>query len=231
MARKEKTGKVSSGKTVLTIPAAVTTPPPAVLNLTIVNLPKNTPIHRIHSDLYNGNQFNPGLKGNARFSPIKDGGGSFIPTLYGGMSFGCAAMESVFHDVPFAPGVKIFDKHKLNEQVYSVLVSTDDLKLADLSNMALRKLGISRNCLIDTEKDCYPYTRLWAEAIHAQCPDVQGLYWISRQDDQSRALVLFGDRIDSASLVQQGSTRNLTADIPLYSDVLNLALVIGVDIV
>lgn len=30
--------------------------------------------------------------------------GASIPTLYGGTTFDCAAMETVFHDVPIAPG-------------------------------------------------------------------------------------------------------------------------------
>jgi hypothetical protein len=211
-------------------PAAVTPSPTAALDVTIVNWKKDEPIHRVHLDLYKGNQFNPG-KGNARFSPIKDAKGNSIPTLYGGNTFDCAAMESVFHDVPFAPGTKIYDKHKLDGQNYSVLASTADLSLADLSSKALRRLGIKRNELIDTEKDRYPDTRLWAEAIHTQYPDVQGLSWVSRQDDQSRAIVLFGDRIDPALLVQKNATRSLMGDASLYNKLLDLASQIGVDIV
>ena len=49
--------------------------------------------------------------------------------------------------------------------------------------------------MIDTEKDRYPATRAWAAALHAQCPDIQGLCWTSRQDDSAQAVMLFGDRI------------------------------------
>jgi hypothetical protein len=93
--------------------------------------------------------------------------GSSIPTLYGGTTFDCAAMETIFHDVPFAPGLKTFDKQKLADQVYSQVTPKRTLSLADLSTKALRKLGVQRNELIDTEKDVYPSTRKWAEAIHA----------------------------------------------------------------
>jgi hypothetical protein len=48
---------------------------------------------------------------------------------------------------------------------------------------------MSDNSFLDTEKDQYPVTRLWAEAIHGECPDVQGLCWTSRQDDSARAVV------------------------------------------
>ncbi len=69
-------------------------------------------------------------------------------------------METVFHDVPFAPGFKSFDKRKLVGQIHSVLLPAMDLVLADLSNVSLRKLGVPRAQLIDTEKDRYPETRM-----------------------------------------------------------------------
>jgi hypothetical protein len=193
--------------------------------------PKGQVIHRIHLDLYLAAQFNPGIKGNARFSPIKDTKGSSIPTLYGGMTFECAAMETVFHDVPFAVGLKTYDKAKLTGQVASQVVPTRDLLLADLSATALRKLGIERSQLIDTEKDRYPQTRVWAEAIHAQCPDVDGLCWVSRQDDRARALVLFGDRVPSSDLAPLGLSISITSDPEVYTGLLHLADRIGVRIV
>lgn len=103
--------------------------------------------------------------------------------------------------------------------------------LADLRGKALRKLGVERKQLIDTEKDQYPATREWAEAIHTQCPDVQGLCWSSRQDDSAQAVMLFGDRIASGVLRQTTSSRSLLKDADAYDDVLNLAAQIGVNIV
>ena len=66
---------------------------------------KDRVIHRIHEEHDAGDVFNPGLRGNARFSPIKDSTATAIPTLYGGDSFECAAMETVFHDVPYTAGI------------------------------------------------------------------------------------------------------------------------------
>ena len=196
-----------------------------------VTWPKSWVIHRIHLKIYSGNEFNPGLKGNARFSPIKASGGASIPTLYGGTTFDCAAMETIFHDIPFSAGLKTFDKWKLTDQVYSQLTLKRDLKLADLSATALRKLGVQRNELIDTEKDKYPDTRKWAEAIHAVCPDAEGLLWVSRQDDRAFAVVLFGDRVAPADLLPTGGPYSVSADVTIYTDVLALAERIGVDIV
>ena len=205
--------------------------PSAALHMTKVTWPKGQAIHRIHQNVYAPNAFNPGVKGNARFSPVKSSAGNPIPTLYGGTTFDCAAMESIFHDVPFAPGFKSHDKRKLEGQVHSVLVPSDDPVLVDLSNVAMRKLGVRREQLIDTEKDRYPDTRLWAEAFHTQFPDVQGLCWISRQDDRARAIVLFGDRIAAKLLVPQASSRNVLSDLSAYGQVLALAGLIGVSLV
>ena len=193
--------------------------------------PKDTTLHRVHLEEYAGDEFNPGVKGNARFSPIKSAKGKPIPTLYGGNTFECAAMETVFHDVPFAPGLKSYDKAKLEDQVHSQLTPGDALVLADLRGKALRKLGVERKQLIDTEKDQYPATREWAEAIHSQCPDVQGLCWTSRQDDSAQAVMLFGDRIASGVLRQTATSRSLLKDGNVYDDVLNLAEQIGVNVV
>jgi hypothetical protein len=197
----------------------------------MVTWSKGQIIHRIHLKIYGSSEFNPGLTGNARFSPIKASDGSSIPTLYGGTTFDCAAMETVFHDVPFAAGLKTFDKQKLVDQVYSQVTPKRKLSLADLSTTALRKLGVQRNELIDTEKDEYPNARKWAEAIHAGCPRAEGLCWVSRQDDRALAVMLFGDRVATMDLSPTGDPRHVLADVPVYADLLALANRIGVDIV
>jgi hypothetical protein len=178
------------------VPRAIPAPSAKLAGLVkTTSWPAGVTIHRIHPDQYGAAEFNPGVAGNARFSPIVDAKGDSIPTIYGGTTPECAAMETVFHDVPFEPGLKTVAKRKLRHHHYSRIEPTADLRLADLSNTALRKLGIARVDLIETDKDIYPQTRQWAEAIHAQCPDVQGLCWVSRQDDRARAIMLFGDRL------------------------------------
>jgi RES domain len=205
--------------------------PPAVLHITPAIWKAGTALHRVHLDVYAAGTFNPGIKGNARFSPIVNAAGKPIPTLYGGTSFNCAAMETVFHDVPFAPGLKTFARHKLEGQLHSVLAVTASLTLADMRNVPLRKLGVERKQLIDTEKDTYGQTRKWAQAIHAQHANVQGLCWTSRQDDSAMALMLFGDRIGAGVLVQQGLSRALADDAGAIMELLALADLLGVRVV
>lgn len=205
--------------------------PPGKLHVSRVRWSSRRVLHRIHHEDYPGDVFNPGIRGNARFSPIKDAAGALIPTLYAGDSFECAAMETVFHDVPYVAGFKSYDKAKLTGQVYSQLQAGHDLLLADLGSKALKKLGVRRDQLIDTEKDQYPTTRQWAEAIHALEPDIQGLCWTSRQDDSAKAVVLFGDRIPAGELTPVSKPIDVVADPACYGALLALAEHIGVLIV
>jgi hypothetical protein len=188
-------------------------------------------LHRVHPDQYTAEQFNPGANGNARFSPIKDQSGRVIPTLYGGSTRDCALMETAFHDVPYGTGLKSVDMAKLDDLVHSQVIPQAELTLVDLSSTALRKLGIKRTELIDTEKNEYPKTRQFAEEIYAACPDVQGLCWVSRQDDKARAVVLFEDRVPAGTLVPQGPSSNLLADPDTFAALVELAERIGVSLV
>lgn len=209
-----------------------TTPaPPAKLHITLTELPAGKPLHRVHQGKYQAAQFNPGVQGNARFSPILYQHGKAIPTLYAGTTLECALMETVFHDVPHTAGFKSFAKGKLEGQVHSTVEVTQPLRLVDLASVPLRKLGVTRKQLIDTEKDQYPTTRKWAEAVHSQCPEAQGLSWVSRQDDSARAVVLFGDRIQDGAIHQHGPSTSLVNDGNTYDVVLELAERIGVHIV
>jgi len=133
--------------------------------------------------------------------------------------------------VPHTTGFKSFDKSRLAEHVHSTVEVGSDLQLIDLSSVALRKLGVTRKQLIDTEKDQYPATRKWAMAIHSQCSQAQGLSWVSRQDDSARAVMLFGDRVAEGMLRAKGESNSLTEDADTYDAVLDLADRIGVSIV
>ena len=205
--------------------------PPDKLHTMCTTLAKGVVLHRVHQSRYQADQFNSDTRGNARFSPIRDDHGTPIPTLYGGTTVECALMETVFHDVPHTAGFKSFDKGRLVERVYSTVQIEQPLQLVDLTSVPLRKLGVTRKQLIDTEKDQYPATRKWAEAIHRQCPQAQGLSWVSRQDDSARAVVLFGDRIPDGALRANGNSRSLLDDGDTYDVVLDLADRIGVNIV
>jgi len=209
----------------------ITPAPPAKLHVMLGSLAKGQVLYRVHLQRYQADQFNPGQRGNARFSPICNDAGRPISTLYASTTLDCALMETIFHDVSHAVGFKPFVREKLTALLHSTVRIERTLQVADLSSVALRKLGITRKQLIDTEKDQYPATRQWAEAIHHQFPQAQGLCWISRQDDSARAVMLFGDRVPDGALRPHGDSRSLLDDGNTYDAILDLANRIGVSLV
>jgi hypothetical protein len=206
-------------------------PPPKSLDATLVTWGGGLEFHRVHDLAFGGSEFNTSTKGNARFSPITDYAGVPIPTLYAGTTLDCALMETIFHDVPFKAGFKPFSKLKMNGKVHSVLLLTADLRLIDLSTIALHKLGVKRTQLIDTTKAHYPATRRWAQALYSQFPAAQGLRWTSRQDDQSHAIMLFGTRMNPSDLTLAGTSDSLLLDGHAPPSVIDLATRIGVTLV
>jgi hypothetical protein len=158
------------------------------------------PLWRVHSSSYGATQFNPGNRGDARFSPIERPDGTTIPVLYGASTLAGAMMETVFHDIPTPPNGYILDLDALRDQnlVVSRIRPKRRLQTVDLSTKGLKRLGLRRTDLIDTSVTEYPRTREWAEWLHSAAP-AKGLLWTSRQDDTARAVALFGDRLTESA--------------------------------
>lgn len=83
----------------------------------------------------------------------------------------------------------------------------------DLTSDGLHRLKEPKDELITSQARDYRLTACWAEALHRQCTDVDGLLWMSRQRDRDHALLLFGDRLEgvlSGSRMGGPLTRNPT---------------------
>jgi hypothetical protein len=158
--------------------------------------------------------------------------GTVIPTLYAGTTLDCALMETVFHDVPFDAGLKIWSKAThVAGKVYSTIKLDRNLALIDLSSIPLRKLGISRKELIECDSSQYAETRAWALALHDENPNAEGLTWTSRQADPARALLLFEDRLAEIAFTFTGTpTPLIQSDGSAILDVLLLAQRLGVNL-
>ena len=198
--------------------------------MTILSWGKGETVYRVHSDAYGSVEFNPSSAGNARFSPLVNVAGAVIPTLYAGTTLDCALMETVFHDVPFVAGPKMWSKAThVAGKAWSQLTLSRDLALVDLSAVPLRKLGISRKDLIECDGSQYPETRAWGLALHDQYPNAEGLTWTSRQADPARAIVLFEDNLKGSVLIPSGlPTPLLLSDGSARLEILMLAQRLGV---
>lgn len=176
-------------------------PPHLPLDPLFEDWPVGEVIHVIHDTAFPPESFNPGVDGAGaprkptRFAPIRDLHGTVVPYLYGGSTLDCAIFETVFHNVPIDAPVKFVDLDDFAERGYGQLVPQRPLRLVDLTTDGLHRLKVPKEELIASPARDYLDTARWAEAIHHQCVDVDGLFWMSRQRDMDRAVVLFGDRV------------------------------------
>lgn len=178
-----------------TVPA----PPTSGLSPLCETWERGTVLWRCHDPKFRADQFNPGT-GLGRFHPLTDvTTKASIPTLYGADGVSGALSESVFHNVPVRGPAKRVRRSALGALCVSSLVPQRDLVLANLSGNGLTRVGLRRAELIESSSSRYAETRWWAEAIHRDTP-VDGLLWVSRQNDRALAIVLFGDRVASSDL-------------------------------
>lgn len=154
---------------------------------------------------FGATEFNPGL-GIGRFHPFEDGTGYRVPVLYGADTFDGVLSETVFHGVgvggrgSMEGHSRVVRHSSLRPLVVSTLSPRRALVLVQLHGHGLRRLGVDRSVLIDSDADAYESTVLWARAFHRVHRRLDGLIWVSRQHDTSRAVVLFGDRVDRRDL-------------------------------
>lgn len=163
--------------------------------------PAGRVIHVIHDTAFAPESFNPGVDGAGRlrkptrFAPIRDAAEQVVPYLYGGSTLDCAIFETVFHEVPVDAADKFVDLDDFAQRGHGELVPNRDLKLVDLTSEGLHRLKVPKHELITSPSRNYPLTARWAEALHRQCADADGLLWMSRQRDRDHAMLLFGDRV------------------------------------
>lgn len=153
--------------------------------------------------------FNAGGRGDARFSPIVDGAGTVIPTMYAATEARTAIAEVVLHDLPSPSTGHIFDAtHAMSPGEFNRVssVKLPALTLVPFTSFGLQAVGLTVPELIGGNSDRYPSTRAWARWIHENMPAAQGLYWMSRRDDENGCILLFGDRIPSGGVIEESSS-------------------------
>ena len=166
--------------------------------------PAGETIHVIHDTAFAPESFNPGanaagrLHKPTRFAPIRDAKGKVVPYLYGGSTLDCAIFETVFHDVPVDAADKFVDLDFFVQRGHGKLVPSRVLRLVDLTSEGLHRLRVPKEELITSPARDYLLTAKWAEALHHQFLDADGLVWMSRQRDRDRSVMLFGDRVKGA---------------------------------
>lgn len=98
----------------------------------------------------------------------------------------------------------------------------------DLTTDGLHRLKLPKEELIASAPRDHLHTARWAEALHRQFKDIDGLMWMSKQRDRDRALMLFGDRVRGA-LTGTRVGGVLARNSELREAVLTLALRAGIE--
>lgn len=155
----------------------VPNPVPAVLRRVRTEiLEAGVELFRGHKRDYPADGLVPGA-GDSRFAPL-DG----VSHAYVSQRATPALLESAFHDAT-PPHPRIYPHRRAAWSLSRVRLVTD-LRLIDLRDPELARLGLDRSQLVTSLPAHYPCTRHWAAALHDRHVGGQpthGLLWHSRQ--------------------------------------------------
>ena len=171
-------------------------------------------IFRAHSHYFGSGQLDDRADADSRFSTIRCNG-DVLPVLYGGEDDYAAASETIFHTVDTPTGNSRPRRVTLEKYLswhWSSVVASRDLNLVRLAGDGLIELGVTRADLIECGRPHYPRTREWAAALALALPEVDGLWWESRQASDRWATVLFGPLGHRSGGIHPG---DLVADTPV----------------
>jgi hypothetical protein len=159
-------------------------PDPALLRrLRTRVVPADTVLHRgvkqAHPDT---TALVPGV-GNTRFAPLHEVAHAYVATT----AF-AALLESAFHEA--APPDRRIYQWQIDAWLEGCIALIEDVRLIDLGDAELDRLGLGRSELVATDAVHYRCTRAWAEALHDRTIGGQkthGLVWDSRQTELQAA--------------------------------------------
>lgn len=123
--------------------------------------------------------------GDTRFAPLHGVRHAYVATT----TF-AALLESAFHEAA-SPAPRIYEA-QLAIWTERAVQLTADLRVIDLRDAELARVGLERSQLVATAAAHYPCTRRWAQALHGRSIGGQmthGVIWHSRQTElYARAL-------------------------------------------
>jgi hypothetical protein len=161
---------------------------------TIEELKPGSTLVRIYQRRHGPLGFNRG-DAVARFRPIRDGSGAIVPTAYGAHDQETAIAEAVLRGVSAlhrgSPRKRLF-RLEVDGVDMARLRTTRPLRLVRLHGLGLTRLNLLREHVIDCPESEYDYTAAWAQALYGHSSRPHGLAWTSRQNDTSRAFILWG---------------------------------------
>lgn len=152
-------------------------------------------LERVHDRNFGANRFNPCEGAPTRFAPMHDAQGNCIPSLYAADTLEAAIFETIFHDIPVTARRKTVPRTLVQSRAHGSLAVLRELRLISLRGPDLRRWRISRDALLASPPKFYGNTARWAEVVHQQFRDVEGLLRTSNQCDPDTSYLFFGGRV------------------------------------
>ena len=177
--------------------------PPDPFNPATASLPAGQLLYRVLSATRTATDFNPGFGSPTRFGFF---GKPKVPIMYAAETEDAAIAETLLHDIPAEGGLLPYDQYAT--KVLVRLEVTKRLRVGVLHGTGLRRLKVTAAELTASPAASYPSTVRWAEAAHHAGLD--GMVWMSRQCNDAKAYVFFGDRCDK-TFVQDPSHARIFA--------------------
>ncbi|WP_158086640.1 RES family NAD+ phosphorylase [Mycobacterium scrofulaceum] len=165
--------------------------PPEPFDPAIATLPAGHRLYRVLSATRTATDFNPGIGSRTRFGFFGD---PVVPIMYAADTEDAAIAETLLHDIPVDGGLLPYDQYA--DKVLVRLRVTRAARLGVLHGTGLRRLKVTAADLTASPASSYASTVRWAEAAHGAGLD--GLVWMSRQCNDAKAYVFFGDRCEKA---------------------------------
>lgn len=161
--------------------------PPDPFDPATATLPEGHLLYRVLSATRTATDFNPGFGARTRFGFF---GKPVVPIMYAADTEDAAIAETLLHDIPVDGGLLPYDQYAT--KVLVRLNVEQELRLAVLHGTGLRRLKVTAGELTSSPASSYATTVRWAQAAHDSGFD--GLVWMSRQCNDTKAYVFFGDR-------------------------------------
>ncbi len=165
--------------------------PPDPFDAATDTLPQGHLLYRVLSATRTATDFNPGYGARTRFGFF---GKPVVPIMYAADTEDAAIAETLLHDIPAEGGLLPYDQYAT--KVLVRLKVEQQLRVAVLHGTALRRLKVTAGELTSSPASSYATTVRWAQAGHDA--GVDGLAWMSRQCNDTKAYVFFGDRCAQA---------------------------------
>jgi RES domain len=167
--------------------------PPNPFKSAVETLAKGHLLYRVFTNTRPATDFNPGVGAPTRFGFF---GKPVVPIMYAADTEEAVVAETLLHDIPVEGGNLLWDDY--SRKALALLEVIRDLRLAVLHRMKLRQLGVGPEDVTSSPASTYADTVHWADAAHAT--GVDGMVWMSRLCNNTKAYVFFGDKCGGTKL-------------------------------